>query len=231
MLCIMNANGPNGSNRSTLVLFCRQPQPGVGKQRLAVDLGIEDASILAQKLLDTALEDANVWPGPLIISPADPADADWASSLLARDVIVMPQTAGNLGARLNTVDRLARRDGHSRLIYIGSDSPLLTGADFTAACDTLYSHDVVLLPADDGGVTLMGARVPWPPLANLRWSSEYLAADLERLCTAHGHTVNKLQPGYDVDRATDLPRLLIDLATDERPARVRLRNWLKQHHG
>ena len=230
MLPIMNANGSIGSSRATLVLFCRRPEPGIGKQRLAADLGTEHTSILAEKLLETALEDAENWPGPVIVSPSDTADTGWATSLLSRDVSVMPQSEGNLGDRLNAVDKLARRIGHNRLIYIGSDSPALNEADYMAAREALCGCDVVLIPAEDGGVTLMGARAPWPPLASLRWSSEYLAADLEQLCANRGLTVNTLGPGYDVDRATDLQRLLMDLETDTRPARAKLYGWLKEHH-
>jgi len=231
MLRIMIANGPEGSSIAGLVLFCRRPAPGVGKQRIAADLGARATSALADKLLDAALEDAADWPGPVIVAPADPADADWAAMLLRRDCRVMPQPAGNLGERLNAVDRQVRETiAVTALIFIGSDSPALTAHEFAAARSALLDQDVVLLPADDGGVTLMGARVAWPSLAGLRWETEYLAADLERCCLNAGLTVHRLAEGYDIDRVSDLPRLMHDLAADRRPARARLHQWLKQRY-
>lgn len=230
MLLIMNANLPNGSSQAALVLFCRKPEPGIGKQRLATDLGAQKTAILAQKLLDAAVEDAKAWPGPVIVAPADAADEDWAASLIASKATVIAQQKGNLGQRLNAVDEIARQIGHNRLIYIGSDSPAMREADYTAAREALYECDVVLMPAEDGGVTLMGTREPWPDLAGLRWSSNFLAADLERVCQSCGLSVQMLEPGYDIDRAVDLARLLVDLATDKRPARSRLYAWLNRQY-
>ena len=231
MLRIMIANRPNGSTNAGLVLFCKRPAPGVGKQRIAADLGPVATSVLAQKLLDAALEDAADWPGPVIVAPADATDADWAATLLERDFSVMPQPTGNLGERLNAVDTQARATlGLTELMYIGSDSPALTAEDFAAARAALRDHEIVLLPADDGGVTLMGARVGWPDLAGLRWETAWLAEDLERCCRNAGHSVCRLAEGYDIDRSADLPRLLRDLAADRRPARTRLHEWLKERY-
>ena len=92
----------------------------------------------------------------------------------------------------------------------------------SAARAALLQHDVVLAPALDGGVTLMGARCPWPELADLPWSSEQLYAALSERCTAHGLSIATLASSYDVDLAADLPRLCADLRTDRRPARQML---------
>ena len=95
------------------------------------------------------------------------------------------------------------------------------------ARDALDHADVVLGPAEDGGVTLMGSRVPWPDLADLPWSTARLGADLERRCQRHHLTVKKLPTHYDVDATGVLPRLCGDLAADSRPARRALRQWLQ----
>lgn len=229
MLSIMKRNAPDCSIEPALILFCRRPVIGVGKQRLAAELGAEVTAEVARQLLDAALEDAADWPGQVIIAPAEHGDTEWAETLTMRPVEVIAQPAGNLGARINAVDAAARSRGHRRLICIGSDSPVLSAQDYAAAREALADHDCVLIPAADGGVTLMGARVPWPNLADLRWSSQYLAAELERCCHDAGLTLSKLANGYDVDLTTDLARLRGDLANDTRPARQRLYQWLSEH--
>jgi glycosyltransferase A (GT-A) superfamily protein (DUF2064 family) len=44
----------------TLVLLCKRPAPGHGKQRLAASLGAERACAVAWALLDCALEEGTV---------------------------------------------------------------------------------------------------------------------------------------------------------------------------
>jgi hypothetical protein len=214
------------ADRATLVLFCRRPAPGSGKQRVAATVGAGAALALAERLLATALEDAMGWPGPVALAPAAAADAGWASGLLGREARVVPQPEGTLGARLAAVDRELRAAGHARLLFIGSDAPLLDCAYYARARLALDHADVVLGPAEDGGVTLMGARVPWPDLDDLPWSGADLGDALDRRCRARGLQVQRLAPRYDVDAADQLPRLARDLGGDPRPARVELRRWL-----
>ena len=210
----------------TLVVFCRKPAPGAGKQRIAAELGTDFALALANHLLDLAAEDALTWPGPVVISPASAEDVAWAGALLARPARIVPQRDGNLGERLNQVDQEVRGAGVERVLYIGTDAPLLDYAYYARARMALDLADVVLGPAEDGGVTLMGARCPWPDLADLPWSTAGLGEALARRCRSRGRSVQVLAPQYDVDEAHQLNRLRADLGRDVRPARVALRRWL-----
>jgi hypothetical protein len=218
-----------GADSSTLVVFCRRPGPGVGKQRVAAAAGAERALALGERLLATAIEDADSWPGPVALAHASPDDRSWAAGLLERPATIVAQGEGNLGARLGRVDAALRAAGHARLIYIGSDAPLLDYTYFARARLALAHADVVLGPAEDGGVTLMGARVPWPDLTDLPWSTGALGDSLDRRCRARGLSVRELDPQYDVDEIEILPRLFRDLARDPRPARCALRQWLDSH--
>lgn len=203
----------------TLVAFCRRPAPGVGKRRLAPELGDAATLTISELLLATTLEDLAAWPGPRVVAPADPADEPWARSLPVALDDVVAQPDGNLGDRLGAVDRLLRQRGHARLLYIGSDAPVLAAADYGEAARALGTHDVVLGPALDGGVTCMGSRRAWPDLNRLPWSGEQLHRALQASCESAGLTVRNLAPRYDVDVPGDLRRLCSDLATDARPAR------------
>lgn len=89
---------------ATLVLVCKRPALGFGKQRLVARLGMEVTKRVAEVLLVCALEDAYNWTDPIVIAPASPHDHDWAvalSSLMHSSVMVLPQVSGNLGQRLN----------------------------------------------------------------------------------------------------------------------------------
>lgn len=226
----MNANSTDSSidEGITLVVFCRRPRPGIGKSRIAAALGAGATAELAGHLLATALEDARAWPGPVIIAPADPRDGGWAAELLPGCADVIAQPAGNLGQRINAVDRAARARGHRRLVFIGSDAPALTPGFFARARAALGRTDVVLGPADDGGLTLLGAARPWPELVSLPWSSQRLGEEVHRACRERGLRVELLERSYDVDRAAQLERLERDLSRDPRPARRALLDWLRR---
>ena len=213
-------------NSATLVLFCRRPVFGVGKQRLAADLGARTALALSELLLQAALEDVRAWSDPVIIAPAGAEDVDWVNGLPNIDCEVISQTNGNLGERISAGDALARARGHTCLLYMGSDAPILDQNYFKAARDALQRFDIVLGPASDGGVTLMGGRRPWPVLSGLPWSSADLAVTLEHACTTNGLSVMTLAERYDIDLKRDLPGLYRDLVNDVRPARQRLKEWI-----
>lgn len=219
---------PSASSPAALVVFCRRPAPGVGKQRIAAGLGREFAFRLGQALLATTLEDARAWPGDVIIAPAEDQDLDWATRLGEPGWSVEPQGDGNLGQRLNAVDRRLRERGFRRLVYIGSDAPLLDQGYYRMAREKLEHADVVLGPADDGGVTLMGASVPWPALQELPWSSSELGAGLARCCREAGLGVTRLPISTDIDLPEQLAQLRAALAGDARPARRALADWLDE---
>ncbi|MBX9895830.1 MAG: DUF2064 domain-containing protein [Nitrosomonas sp.] len=209
-------------NEVTLVLVCKRPAPGVGKQRLAAKLGQETAYRIAEALLACALEDAAEWPGPVVIAPAGAADADWARSLpISRSmaVAVLPQETGNLGQRLNALDQTLRMQGREHLFFIGSDAPGLLASDYAAARDALQHADVALIPAADGGVVLMANRKPWPDMSALPWSSNRLEEALTGLCRRAGCSVSAVGHGYDVDEWHDVVKLAALLRQDQRPAR------------
>jgi glycosyltransferase A (GT-A) superfamily protein (DUF2064 family) len=204
-----------------LVLVCKRPRLGIAKQRLAACLGQATAKRIADALLACALEDACDWPGPVVIAPAHPSDYAWAASLLPQqpNIHIVPQPDGNLGERLNAIDQNLRHRGLERLIYIGSDAPVLAAADYAAARAALLTHDSVLKPAADGGLVLMGSRRHWPMLDAMPWSTRHLGSSLAGCCRESGQSLAMLSQGFDVDEGKDVFRLIAELKADERPAR------------
>jgi glycosyltransferase A (GT-A) superfamily protein (DUF2064 family) len=210
----------------TLVLFCKPPDRS--KRRLIPALGAVAASELAERLLGCAVEDAAAWPGPVVLSPAHAADVRWAERLPIPGARVLAQAAGNLGMRLTDIDLRLRDEGHGKIVFIGSDCPQLGVDALLAAAVALDHTDVVLGRASDGGVVFMGNRSSWPALAELPWSTDALGASLAAACRARGLGVEWQGPWRDVDRPADLEPLTAALATDRRPARERLKEWLDE---
>lgn len=210
------------NDTACLVVFCKKPTLFEGKQRLAKTIGAEQALAFAQSFLNCALEDTREWPGPVVLSPASPDDTAWAHTLLDSDCEVLAQPPGGLGDRLQTIDQKLRYEGHCKIMFIGTDAPALKPHQYEAARMALHRADVVLCPAADGGVTIMGARTPWPELKHLPWSTEWLGSALGAVCRQHGLITKTIPPSYDIDVEADLCRLQKDLSDDHRPARRHL---------
>ncbi len=213
---------------TTLVVVCKRPKLGQGKQRLAAEIGQHGALAVAQALWGCALEDARRWPGNRVLAVSSWEDMAWAEREAGPDFQVRYQKQGNLGERLQELDLALRAQGYEKILLMGTDAPLLTESHFFEARSLLDETDVVLHPADDGGLVLMGARLGWPELSALPWSSDQLGHSLRQSCEQAGLSVAEGAGSFDIDHQADLMRLPAALAYDKRPARRRLLQVLRQ---
>jgi glycosyltransferase A (GT-A) superfamily protein (DUF2064 family) len=206
-------------------------RPQQSKRRIAATLG-RLADEVAGLLLECALEDLAQWPGNVCLAPADSRDLGWAESLLTNSAgrrYIVAQPEGNLGQRIMHVDQLIRSQGEEKIIMLGTDCPTLTPQYIRQADEALERRAVVLGPARDGGVVLMGTSRPWPDLAGLPWSTSQLRQALTTVCENHQRQISCLSELADVDAEADLVGLQSGLDGDPRPARQSLRRWLNRH--
>ncbi len=215
----------NDPKQAVLVIFCRRPAFGTGKQRIAAEIGKAAALQVANLLLDATLEDARKWPGKVVLAPARPADTQWARDLLP-DADIVPQPAGNLGQRINHVDTIVRARGARCVIFIGTDAPGMTPACLQDAASALEKSSAVFIPATDGGVTLLGADKSWPKLDDLAWETDRLYPELKNRCESVGWKCTELATGFDVDTRADLILTANRLIDDKRATRQTLRRWI-----
>ncbi len=221
------------AGNSALTLVFRRPREQHGKRRLAASLNERALVELCRLMLNCALEDLRAWRGQVVLAPEGGEDRDWALSLQAtppdarEPARVLAQGVGNLGRRLERLDRALNGMQLKRRIYIGSDAPALGARHYRRAIAGLASHDVVLAAARDGGVTMMATRRGWPPLAGVPWGSPGPARAFGGACRKAGQTVLRVPGGFDVDRRADLAHLYRALRGDARPARSELRRWLE----
>jgi glycosyltransferase A (GT-A) superfamily protein (DUF2064 family) len=226
----MIPNSPHPDSRADVCLVLLFKSPARSKRRLAGQIGglAQDA---AQRLWDCALEDLDGWPGPGCFAPADAADLDWLDREPTEGREVVLQRGGNLGERLNHVDRSLRSRGCGKLLFVGMDCPAMDPAYLHRAAQSLQVEDTVLGPAHDGGVVLMGARLAWPRLDDLPWSTTDLYGSLIGRCRSEGLSVSSLEPRGDVDTVDELLSSPEEFAGDDRPGRRALADWLRRHRG
>ena len=213
------------SHRVCLVLMFKAPIRS--KRRLVDDLG-SLASKAAEHLWGCAHEDLNSWSGPVCFAPATQQDRQWLESKLGSKQCIVVQQGGNLGERINYVNKTLYEAGIETQIFIGIDCPELDAAYFKQALQSLEHHDAVFGPAMDGGVVLMAARHCWPELADLDWGGEELGPELVTRCRQHGWHTASLPCLSDVDTLDDLVALPQRLGSDRRPARRALCAWITE---
>ena len=193
--------------RVGVAILARAPIPGQAKTRLIPVLGATGAAALHRWLLHrtvaTALA-ADVGPVTLWCA-GDPEHPDFEHCRAFGAVAMRPQPEGDLGVRMLAA---LRESPTETTLVIGTDCPALTATHLHEAAQTLVVHDAVILPAEDGGYVMIGARSPRPELfAAIDWGTTRVMAQTRQRLAALGWRWDEPATLWDVDRPEDLARL------------------------
>jgi uncharacterized protein len=191
-----------------IIVFLRHPEKGKVKTRLAASIGEDRALEVYERLLSHTLATASVMPFDKQAWFADGVSkgSPWEKAGFK----VFAQQEGDLGRRMAQAFSRAFSEGYQHVVIIGTDCPGLTADLLNEAFDQLATHDVVIGPADDGGYYLLGMRGPFLKLFDgIRWSTDSVADETERLCVENKLGYTMLRPLGDIDREEDLH--LLDL--------------------
>jgi hypothetical protein len=204
----------NGADRFRVLVFAKAPVPGAVKTRLIPRLGAEGATRLHKALVQRTLKvalDAGIGAVELCCAPhaAHPFFADRAREF-AIDLTV--QSAGDLGDRMGHALQQALRTVPAALL-IGTDCPALATEHLRAAAAALEAgSDMVFVPAEDGGYTLVGARrIDVRVFDEIAWGSARVMDQTRRNLKKMGWAWTELPTLWDLDRPEDLDRLPPDL--------------------
>lgn len=192
-----------------VIVMAKAPLAGFAKTRLIPALGAQAAAALARRLLEHALaqaQQAGLGSVELCCAP-DARDAGFAPWVGSAAITLTDQGEGDLGERM---ERALQRGlmSHRRVLLIGTDAPALGASVLRAAAAALDTHEVVFVPAFDGGYVLIGLCRPVPALfEGMTWSTpEVMQHSRERLAQSGiGHA--ELAPLPDIDVPADLVHL------------------------
>lgn len=193
-------------------LFAKPPLPGLVKTRLAAEIGTDKAARVYLYCLEHALDvvrhsglDFQLY---LTRECDDPPFADEQYRL---------QKGEDLGARMTNALRDLIDDSVRAAILVGSDCLDLDAVHLQRAAQALSSHELVLMPAADGGFVLIGCREANPDLFKaVVWSSEAVLKQTLANARALGYRVCLLETVRDIDTLADLelyPELLALVAS------------------
>jgi rSAM/selenodomain-associated transferase 1 len=198
-------------------VFGRTPVPGRVKTRLHSRLGADGAARLHARLLNRVLQTClksrlapvELWLAGELEHPSLDA-VPWA-----RRVPKHRQQGMDLGQRMDYALRHGARRGQG-VILVGSDCPALTVAHLYQACLALQrGHRVSLIPAEDGGYVLIGARGShWRLFQGVPWGSDAVFEETRRRLRSIHWSWHQQPSLWDLDRPADLDRLPAALLED-----------------
>ena len=153
----------------TLIVFLRRPIKGKVKSRLAKSLGEDKALDIYRWLLEithNSILNLDV-EGQLYFDSNENEKPNWSDQYSSK-----LQNGPDLGEKMfNAFSDVL--DGSSKVVMIGSDCPEMNENLLKLAFDALDDKEVVLGPARDGGVYLIGMKGNSQSLlSNIPWETE-----------------------------------------------------------
>jgi len=202
---------PPNSSPVSIAILAKAPIPGHCKTRLIPAIGARAAAALQERLTERALATAfaadtgpvTLWCDPDYMHPS------FLSVVGQRRITLKAQPQGDLGARMLA----AIAAGGGPTLVIGTDCPALTELHLRGAATALRDgSDVVLIPAEDGGYVLIGARTAYPSIfAGIAWGRPTVLAETHARIIDQRLVLSELPPLWDVDTEDDLARMERDI--------------------
>jgi uncharacterized protein len=213
-----------GNASPAVGIFARAIVPGKTKTRLIPSLGPDGAAEFHRALVSDALRKVAALKGDAA-RYVFTAGGSLPKELIPAVFECRRQQGRDLAQRLSRAfNALLRR--HSRVVIIGTDSPLLAPSLLRLALRELRVADAVLGPCPDGGYYLIGLRRTCRGLfTGLRLGTEFAFADTLRNLLVHGFSCSVLEPCPDVDRPEDVSALKKILSKNPSARRLAPHTW------
>ena len=194
--------------RDLLIIFAKAPVMGEVNTRLIPDIGVDKATALQQELIERCVQqygksnqfDVQIWCAP------NTEHEVFQRCAREHNISLHSQQGHDLGSRMSHAFSVALKN-YDRVALIGTDAPALDAGKVAHALDTLETHEVVIVPAEDGGYVLIAMcdhfdnvflSVPWGGSQVLRRTRGNIVAQALRY--------KELDTCWDIDRLEDYQR-------------------------
>ena len=216
-----------------LAIMTKAPRAGTVKTRLQPPLTPAEAAELnicfLRDIAGAISEVGEHVRGVGVFTP--PGSEKEYEGVLPSHFDLIPQHGDGFGERLtNATDDLLHVGFHSCCL-INSDSPTATVGAFREAVRQLQDADdrIVVGPSDDGGYYLIGMRKAYRRLfEDIDWSTERVFTQTLERAQELKVSVHILPKFYDVDDATALRRLCIELLEENSDIAPATRKFLAE---
>jgi rSAM/selenodomain-associated transferase 1 len=193
--------------KKRLIVFAREPVPGLVKTRLAAAIGDRAAAELYETMLQDVLKTCRqLGDAETVVFWA--CEEESLPRLAERyHCTSRRQSPGDLGKRMQTAFADMFANGSDVCCIIGSDAPDVPLSYLQKAYSVLETQqsDVVFGPSRDGGYYLLGLRQVWPRLfRKIPWSSAVVLEESLAAARDSGAMVTLLPEWQDIDTVEDL---------------------------
>jgi rSAM/selenodomain-associated transferase 1 len=186
-------------------VFVKAPTPGQVKTRLIPFLRPDEAADLYRALLVDTIDVVELANARVVVAFTPATGRRHLERLLGARRHLMLQPPGDLGARLEGVLGMLQESGGKRVLAVGSDCPGLTSERVREAYRALENAPIVLGPALDGGLYLLGvSRSAVGLLSDIPWSTGRELESTRARLVQRGLAVRELPEERDLDTPRDL---------------------------
>jgi uncharacterized protein len=194
--------------RDLLIIFAKAPVAGEVNTRLIPDIGVEAATALQYELIELCMRE---------YGHSDRFDVQlWCASNIEHELFqhcarennisLYLQQGHDLGARMSHAFSVALAD-YDRVALIGTDAPALDADTVARALATLETHEVVIVPAEDGGYVLIAMREHFDKVfLSVPWGSSQVLRRTRGNIVAQALRYKELETCWDIDRLEDYQR-------------------------
>lgn len=121
------------------------------------------------------------------------------------------QIGDSFGERLANAIESVYAKGYNKVIVIGNDCPFISSDLLLKVSQKLENEKLVLGPATDGGVYLIGiAKCAYnrQKFTDLSWQENKLQSDWQNYANSVSISINWLERYFDIDQAADFQKLM-----------------------
>lgn len=186
---------PSGTN-TALLIFSRQASAEAEVKSFVPAIGKKGNTSIARKLIRKSISTARKTHLPFFTC------YDTA------------QHGNTFGERLANAMEVIYAKGYQNVIVLGNDCPGMDHLDLLAVHNKLASHSLVMGPATDGGLYLIGIHqdsYQRQAFIDLPWETSHLQSGLIQYAETSGQVVFWLKIQQDIDNAADFKTLLTRL--------------------
>ena len=190
-------------SKTLIQIFAKPPLAGKVKTRLIPDIGEQSATAVYHYCLQSNLNmleksgfEYQIWL------------TEQSNHELFNQHSIHLQQGSDIGQRMYHAlsTGLTEGDDTRQVILIGSDCLEITPKILTRVVDKLLQHDLVFIPALDGGYVLIAARntIDHRLFEGIIWSSERVLIDSLHIAMDRGIATAVLNPLRDIDHMQDV---------------------------